>query len=161
MSNIFGPDALDPCLLERLVGCLDASGQTHRTARILDHKALEVQRRTIDRGEADAEVIRQPAQKQPRQAALAQVARQPGRREMVVLEKRRVGIDIHAKALAQDQLGVWDREPRMQRGARGALHAVIRPERLRAIRRCDRAHMAAARDARWQTRCASADASPA
>jgi hypothetical protein len=71
------------------------------------------------------------------QAAFAQIACKTGRGEVVVLEEGGVGVDVAAKAFAEDQLGVGNVEGRMKGSAGGVLHAVFRPERLRAMRGLD------------------------
>ena len=63
----------------------------------------------------------------------AQVAFEPGRRGVVVLEQRRIAVDRRVEALAQDQIGVPGREVGVKFGAGRALDAVDRPEHLRAV----------------------------
>ena len=90
------------------------------------------------RREEHAKIGRQPAQRHPLEAALAQIAGEAGRRLAVVLAKGRVGVDRPVEALADDQLGMRDVEIGMERGARSALHAMIRPQGLRAVIELDR-----------------------
>jgi len=71
------------------------------------------------------------------EAACAQVAGEPGRRRPIVLAKRRIGIDARAVTLADHQLDLRDLETGMERRAFGALHAVVGPQRLRAVRHLD------------------------
>ena len=52
---------------------------------------------------------------------------------MIVFEERRVAVDVAAKALAEDELGVGDGEIGMEFGAASTLNAVVRPEMLRAV----------------------------
>src|SRR6185437_8421541 len=92
----------------------------------------------IDSGVADAEVVGEPAEKQALKTALAQVSGEAGRGEVIVFEEGGVGIDMAAKAFAQDQLGMGNVERRVEGGAGAVLQAMLGPERLRAIERLDR-----------------------
>ena len=51
----------------------------------------------------------------------------------VVLEERRVRVDFGPEPFAQDEFGPGELEPGVEFRARGALHAVIGPERLFAV----------------------------
>ena len=55
---------------------------------------------------ADAEIEGEAGEEDAREAALAQVAGEPGRRLAIVFIEGRVGVDLAVIALAQDQLGM-------------------------------------------------------
>src|SRR5262249_11941569 len=80
--------------------------------------------------------------------ALAQISGKAGRRRVVVLVERRIGIDLAAKALAQDELGARRNEIAAEFGARRMLHAVVGPQLLRPVGRRDGLEPLAARMAR-------------
>ena len=93
-------DAADIERRERLARGGDRSVHVDAAAGILDHdrgEALPV--RVLGRV-ANAEIERQAGEKHARQPALAQIAGEAGRRRLVVLEKRRIGIDGAAESLA-------------------------------------------------------------
>ena len=108
---------------------------------------------------AHAEIKREASKKYARQAAFAQIADQSGRRLAVVLVERRVEIDRAVHALAQDQAGVRNFQGWMKFGARRRLHAMIRPQHLRAVGRGDGVE-GRRRDARMQRRDGRAGANP-
>src|SRR5215813_14767183 len=62
-----------------------------------------------------------------------QIAGEAGRRLSVVLAKRRVGVDGHAIALADDQLDMRDVQRGMKFGALRPLDAVVGPQRLHTV----------------------------
>ena len=75
-------------------------------AGIAQHEGRQAEAARIERRVAHAIVVGQPSQKDALEPALAQIAGEAGRRCAVVLKKRRIGIDLRAKAFAQDQLGL-------------------------------------------------------
>src|SRR6266581_4099007 len=132
-GNVSGSDALDargehvfPSLGQRPIG-VDAA------ARVLDDERPESRLARVQRRPCDAEVGGQADEKDLREAAVAQITREPRRRFAVGLVERRVRVHVPAIALADDQLGVRDAEILVQVGARRALHAVIRPEHLGSV----------------------------
>ena len=72
------------------------------------------------------------------ESALPEIAAKSGRRLVIVLEKRRVGIDSSAKTLAQNEFRRIPDKVRMKLRAIGALHAMVGPERLRSVIHIDR-----------------------
>ena len=78
-----------------------------------------------------------PAKNTPRPVARAQIADEAGRRGAIVFVERRIGIDRARHALAQHQRGMRNVERGVERGAVRALHAMVRPQRLRTVRRDD------------------------
>ena len=135
-------------------GGVDAARQLDRAGGVLDDKALEVERGAVDGGEAHAEVVGQSAQEEPRQAAFAQVAGQAGGREVVVLQKRGVGVDLWRESpcagpARRAGCRARDETPRRACSARSGR---ARGFAGRRARRCS--DTASRRGARWQTRCA-------
>ena len=128
-----GGDTLHPSLGESLIGGLDAAGQSDRAGGVFDDDALEVEGGTVDGGMSHAEVISQAAEEEAFQSALAQVTGQAGRREVIILQKRRVRVDVGAETFAHDEFGVGSFERGMEVRTRRPLNAVIRPERLRSV----------------------------
>ncbi len=96
-------------------------------AGVLDHHHLQACCRGVDRGEMDAVIGRQAAQEGAPEPTIAQIAAQPGRGLVVVFEEGGIGIDLGASALADNQLGPGRLQVGVEGGARGALHAVVRP----------------------------------
>src|SRR3546814_9980709 len=85
----------------------------------------------VDGGVGDAEISRQPDQGNSFEAALAQVADEPGRRRPVVLEECGIGIDRLPEALADDHFDAVEGEVRVEGGTGAALDAMHRPQNLR------------------------------
>ena len=56
---------------------------------------------------------------------------------MVILKESRVGVDVYTEAFPQNQFRLWQVQPSMQSRAFRPLHAVVRPQRLLSIGRCD------------------------
>ena len=104
----------------------------------LDHGDVEAGLSRVDRRPGDAVVERQAAEYQPREAACLQIAVETGARHAVVLAERRIGIDAGVEALAHDHLHLGGLEVGMKVSARRALHAMVRPQRLRAVRKLRR-----------------------
>src|SRR3546814_5362186 len=77
----------------------------------------------VDGGVGDAEIGRQPDQGNSFEAALAQVADEPGRRRPVVLEECGIGIDRLPEALADDHFDAVEGEVRVEGGTGAALDA--------------------------------------
>ncbi|MNZ97178.1 hypothetical protein D3C78_1164030 [compost metagenome] len=71
------------------------------------------------------------------QAALLQVAGQPGGCLPVVLAEGGVGVDFGAVALADDEFRAVETQVRVEGGAVAALHAVVGPEGLFAVAHLD------------------------
>lgn len=124
-------DALHAHLPHAVVCAFDRTGQGDCPAQVFDDDALEAELRSIHRGEPDAKVIREAAQKHAAKLPLAQVAGEPGRREVVIFEKRRIAVDLFAKTFAEQELGVRDVHRELR--AAGALHAMVGPEMLRSL----------------------------
>src|SRR2546421_7600462 len=136
--QVGGLDALDaraehvlPRLRERPVGVDSARG-------VLDHGGREARLPRVQRRPRDAEVGGQADEDHLLEAALAEVAHEPGWGLAVRLVERGVGVDGFAIALADDQLGVRDLELLDELGVRRALDAVVRPEYLGPVREADR-----------------------
>src|SRR5450755_3571256 len=81
------------------------------------------------------EVIGQPGEKDPSQAPFAQIPGKAGTRDVIVLIKGGVGIDIAAKPLAQNQLCVIQKQVGVKCRPHAALHAMVGPEHLLAMTR--------------------------
>ena len=67
------------------------------------------------------------------QTALRKISAQAGRGFAIRLEEGRIAVDVSMVALTDDQLCVRDRDVRGDVGARGSLHAVVRPQNLAAV----------------------------
>ena len=126
-------DPRDSGFEESLVGGFHAAWQPYGATGILDDDALEVERGSVDCGVTDTEVVCESTYEQPLEGALAEIARETGRRGVVVLEEGRVGIDVAAETFADNELGVWQLEPGVKIGSGSCLDAVIRPERLGSV----------------------------
>ena len=87
----------------------------------------------VEGGEADAEVVGEAGEEEAREAAFAEVAGEPGGGGVVVFEEGGVGVDLAAKAFAEDEFGVGNVEGGVERGSGGALEAVVGPEGLGAV----------------------------
>jgi hypothetical protein len=103
------------------------------TAGIEDHHRLETLRHGIPRRGRDAEIRGQAAQEDAPHAQGAQVAGEPRAGLPVVLGEAAVAVHLPPHPLAEDRLQGARFQRRMQGRAGRALHAMIRPQRLRAI----------------------------
>ena len=97
----------------------------------------QVQSPRIESRPGDAEVISQAREKHPFQAAFSQIPAQPRRGRMIVLEERRVRVQVDSMSFAEDQLGLRQTQQGMKIGSAGSLNAVLRPEYLRSVRGFD------------------------
>src|SRR5204863_3567708 len=86
----------------------------------------------------DAVIGGEAAERYPGEAAFAQIAGEAGRRLAVVFPKRRIRVDRRVIALADHELDPRDSEAGMECRPFGALHAMIRPQRLRSVIELDR-----------------------
>lgn len=136
-ADLPGLNALNSSDVESGVGFGDRARQIDSTAGIFDDEALKSQGRAIDRGETDAEVVGQPAKEEAIEAAFVQVSGKPGGGEVIVLQKGRVGVDMAAEALAEDEFCLGNVERGMEGSAGRALDAMLGPERLRPVRSLD------------------------
>ena len=100
---------------------------------MLEHHDLEPLTLCIFRRESHAEVECQAGEENAPQAAFAQVSGKPRVRPVIVLIKRRIGIDLAMITLTQNELGMRDPKIIAQLRSRRALHAVVRPQDLRAV----------------------------
>src|SRR5271169_938385 len=75
----------------------------------------------------------QPAEENAAKAPLVKIARKPRARAAIVLEECRIGVDLAAKSLADDELGVGNVERWMKCRPLAPLHAMIGPKRLHAV----------------------------
>ncbi len=116
---------------------LDGAFQIDAARRVEQDFGLVAQPRGIHRRKVDAEIQRQPAERHALDPAALQVAVQPGRRRLVVLEEGRIAVDVGAEPLAHDHLGRRVQQIRVEGRALGPLHAMVRPEHLRAIGHVD------------------------
>src|SRR5580658_3936565 len=110
---------------ERLVRRGDRAVDIDAAAGVLDHDRREAAAVGILGRVADAEVEGEAGEEDAGEATLPQIRGQAGRRRVVVLVKSRIGIDLAAKALAHDQLGLRRDEVVAEFGALRFLHAVI------------------------------------
>jgi hypothetical protein len=133
VSDIWRRDSLNSRFKESLVRRFHAARQTNCPACIFDDQALEIERSTVDGRMAHAEVVCEPTDEQALQPSFANIASQSGGSGVVVLQEGRIGIDVPAKALTQNQLRMRDLKTWMKRRTRRPLHAMVGPERLRAV----------------------------
>ena len=129
-------------------------------AGVLDHHHIEAFAPRVFGRVADAEIKGETRQEDTREAALAQVAGQSRMCLAVVLEERRIGVDVAMVAFAQDQLCMRDLQVLRELGPGRSLHAMIRPQDLRPVGRLDRFDRASCPDAwrqttRWPGGCQS------
>ena len=115
--------------LRRRHRILDIDG----AAGILEDERGEALPHRVDRGIADAEIEGEAGEEDALQAALAQISREPRLGLAVVLEEGRIGIDVGPEPLADDEGGIRHRQLVVELGAGRALHAVVRPQHLRAV----------------------------
>lgn len=111
----------------------DRTIQIDGTAGVSKDKGRQAQTSRIQRRVPHAKVIGQTGKKDTAQTAIAQVAGEAGRSGVVILKKCRIGVDLAAEALAEDELGPQRIEIWMELRTSAALQAVIRPEGLRAV----------------------------
>src|SRR4029079_3952896 len=104
------------------------------SAGIETNRNIETEPPGIERRIGHTVIGRQPDDDQLLQAPLLQIAAKAGRRRAVVLVERRVAVDRRSESLANDQLRLAPAQPRMEFGARSALHAVVGPQCLVAVR---------------------------
>src|SRR6516165_8971475 len=104
----------------------------------------------------DAKIERQAGQEYALDAALAKITRKAGRCRAIVLVERRVRIDGPVESLAQHQPSMGNSQCIVKSSAAGTLHAMVWPQHLRSVRRCNRV----GRDASRQTTGARPDANP-
>ena len=130
-------DALDaglghvgPGFCKRALGVDAAAG-------VFDHIGFKARLACIDRGPCDAEVGGEAGQEHALHLARLQVSGEPRRGLAVRFGEGRIAVDVLVKTLADDEPGMRDREVFRQRRALGALHAVIGPQHLLAVREAD------------------------
>ena len=109
-----------------------------RAAGILDHDGLEAGASGILRRPAHAEIGGEAGDHDLGDATLAQIAFQPRPRPAIGLDEAGIAVDAPAKTLADHRFGMRQVEPGMEGGPGRPLHAMIRPEHLRAIIQLDR-----------------------
>src|SRR6202035_1101066 len=108
------------------------------TARVGRDRDLEPGLATVDRRREHAKVGGEPAQRDASKSGFFEVTHQTGRRAMVVLEESRIGVDRRSEALSEHELGMRYIEIGMEGCSSRALHAVVGPQDLLAIRDIDR-----------------------
>src|SRR5438445_2950144 len=87
----------------------------------------------VQRRKTDAEIGRQADQGDGVDAALPEVATEAGRCRMVVLEEGRIAVDIRAKSLADNELGLGPGKAGVEIRAEAALDTMVRPQSLFAV----------------------------
>lgn len=119
------------------VGLRDGVGEADGAGGVFDDQSFEAEMLAVDGGEADAEVVGEPAEEEALKAPFAEVSGESGGGDVVVLEEGGVGVDVGMEALAEDELGVGGVEAGMEGSSLGVLEAVIGPEHLGAVRDLD------------------------
>jgi hypothetical protein len=126
-------------------------GLAHRAHRLLE-RAVDVDAATsgrrdrdfetslaaVDRRKGDAEIGGEPAQGEAAKPGFLEIAGEPGRRLAVVLAECRIGVDRASEPFSDNQLRMRGLEPRVERRALRLLHAMVRPQDLRAVGDLDR-----------------------
>ena len=97
-------DHRNPAFVELRLHRRHRTVQVDSPAGIADDERRQTQPPRVERRVAHAIVIGQPGKKDTSQPALLQITRQAGRRRAVVLKECRIGIDLRAEPLAQNQL---------------------------------------------------------
>ena len=92
----------------------DRAVEVDGAAGVAHNERGETEAARVESGVADAIVIGKAGEKDARQLALAQIAGETGRCGAVILKEGRIGIDLRAKAFAQDQLGPRELERGME-----------------------------------------------
>jgi hypothetical protein len=128
-----GLEAGDVVIGEGLVGGFDAVFDCDGAAGVLEDQALEAEGGAVEGGEADTEVVGEAGEEETLKAALAKISGETGGGLVVVFAEGRVGVDVGAEALAEDELGVGEIEAGMEGGAVGVLQTVVGPEGLGAV----------------------------
>src|SRR6266851_1562823 len=131
--KIGGLDALDTGLFHLGPGSGERAVGIDAAAGILDDVGGEALFAGVERGEADAEISRQTGDKNTLEAALLQIAAQPGRGLAVGLVEGRIAVDILAIALTDDEFGLRDCQVLAELRARRSLYAMVRPQHLLAV----------------------------
>ncbi len=123
----------DTSLHHVLLGSIQRGFEIDPAAGIVDHEYLEPGRASVDSAPGHTEIRGKPGQKQPPQAALAQVSGQAGRRSPVCLEEGGIAVDAAVISLSDDKLRAGQFQAWRECGARRALDAMGRPQHLRPI----------------------------
>ncbi len=113
------------------MGC--GRGEIDGAGEVLEDEGLEAEAGGGGGGVADAEVEGEADEEEARELTLAEVGREAGGCDAIVLEEGGVAVDAGAEAFAEEEFGVGQVEIGVESGAGGALQAVIRPESLRAV----------------------------
>jgi len=104
---------------------------------VFDDDGFKAHCAAVDGRVADAEVVGEAAEEEAGEVALAEIACEAGGCGVVVFKEGGVAVDVAAETFAQDELGVWDVESRVEGCAFGVLEDVIRPEALGTVRGFD------------------------
>src|SRR5271154_2748648 len=113
--------------MEDMIGGSDRVSYADNPARILHHVGLEAGLHAVDGRVTHAIVIGQAGEKDPPQSPLPQIAGKPGAGDAIVLPKSRIGVDVSAEPLAQDQLRIVWLQVRVESSPHASLHAMVRP----------------------------------
>src|SRR5215831_3516598 len=133
LGDVARLDALDAGGLHLLPGRRQRAVEIDAARGILDHVGGEAELARIERRPGDAEVGGEPGHEHRGDAALLEIAREPGHGLAVGLDEGRIAVDVLVEALADDQRRRGQLEILVQGRIIGALHAVIGPQHLRAI----------------------------
>src|SRR3984885_13811900 len=111
--------------MKDMIGGSDRVSYADSPARILYHVGLEAGLHAIDGGVTHAVVIGQAGEKDSSQSAFPQIAGKPGAGDAIVLSKSRIGVDVCAEALPQDQLRIVRLQVRVESSPHAPLHAMV------------------------------------
>src|SRR5918996_5253764 len=135
--SLFAIRHIHPRLDPGLAGGRERPGEIDGAGGIFHDRDIEAELAGVHGREVDAVVGRKSRKHDFGEAPLPQIAAKPGWRLPVVLEERRIGIDMAAEALAQDEFGFPPVEFGMEVRSRRSLHTVVRPQGLRPVMHLD------------------------
>ncbi len=82
---------------------------------------------------ANAEIISKAAKEQPGELALAQIATQAGRSDLIIFLEGRVGVDVSTETFTENEFSMRNFESRVEGSSGAVLETVLGPKRLRPI----------------------------
>src|ERR1700677_3898923 len=121
--------------MKDMIGGSNRVSYADSPARIFYHVGLEAGLHAVDGRGTHAVVIGQAGEKDSPQSAFPQIAGKPGAGDGMVLPKSRIGVDVRAEPLAQDQLRIVRLQVRVESSPHAPLHAMVGPQHLLAVSR--------------------------
>lgn len=133
MDEVVGVDKFDVGNGEFCFDLPDGAVEVNGTACVANDDSFKTESASVESGVAHTVVVGESAEEDAREAAFAQVAGQTGGGGAIVLEECRVGVDLRAKAFAQDEFGAGQLQGGVELRSCASLNAVVWPEGLRAV----------------------------